>query len=347
MSVQKRSISTQILHGLSNPPRDPNTLYGQLQQLADQTTCHLHKGQIEKIASKWYEILRTEMRRLRAPSTTLAPSTRLLATNGTTQTATVTHTRRTITTTVVEEQTSVSLSRAPLPSANDSAAFAAAYAYYDAVLRGAETSTRPVLAAPSPPAVTTSPAIVLRSVSPPTSAPPTANIPAQDATRVAVRTETASNPPRPVSSSNNTSSTTASSSSAPQASAGDHSPSHTAATEDDPCSICREPLTEPYRTPCGHTYCKECISAWFDGASHKTCPMDRRPLAWTELVEVEDKQCSICMDEMVDPCKTPCGHRFCRGCMRDWFGGAAWKTCPMDRRRLGWSELTFEGDAGN
>lgn len=112
-------------------------------------------------------------------------------------------------------------------------------------------------------------------------------------------------------------------------------------TTRDTCSICLDTLSEPHRTPCGHTFCRECLSSWFGGATHKSCPMDRKPLAWDDVVDewVQENTCGICLEVMGDPCMTPCGHRFCRGCLRTMFNGLRTQRCPMDRKEMAWSEL--------
>ncbi|ESO12434.1 hypothetical protein HELRODRAFT_63257 [Helobdella robusta] len=42
------------------------------------------------------------------------------------------------------------------------------------------------------------------------------------------------------------------------------------------CSICQEVFVEPYRAPCGHSYCKHCIMEWLKNSN--TCPEDRKKL---------------------------------------------------------------------
>lgn len=38
------------------------------------------------------------------------------------------------------------------------------------------------------------------------------------------------------------------------------------------CPICYRPMASPYKTPCNHTFCRECAAAWFqDSASCPTC----------------------------------------------------------------------------
>eukprot|EP00931_Biecheleriopsis_adriatica_P027494 TRINITY_DN16533_c0_g1_i1.p1 TRINITY_DN16533_c0_g1~~TRINITY_DN16533_c0_g1_i1.p1 ORF type:complete len:358 (-),score=81.67 TRINITY_DN16533_c0_g1_i1:184-1257(-) len=54
--------------------------------------------------------------------------------------------------------------------------------------------------------------------------------------------------------------------------------------------------------------------------------------------EVEEDQCSICLSELVDPARLPCGHRFCVHCVMPLFGGlpddgldAVLLRCPLCR----------------
>jgi hypothetical protein len=49
--------------------------------------------------------------------------------------------------------------------------------------------------------------------------------------------------------------------------------------------------------------------------------------------------CSICMNELTSPVRTPCGHVYCRPCLRTWFGRARVKTCPMDRSVVAWEDV--------
>lgn len=43
-------------------------------------------------------------------------------------------------------------------------------------------------------------------------------------------------------------------------------------------------------------------------------------------------KCSICLDEMVNPASTTCGHLFCEECIKQCLKTA--KTCPQCRKRL-------------
>lgn len=128
-----------------------------------------------------------------------------------------------------------------------------------------------------------------------------------------------------------------------------HDPDHntesndpTSTHEDDACSICYRPFENPCRTPCGHKFCRECISDWLK--DHRTCPYDRRSLRVTELITIEptpseDTSCVICCEAFVAPCRTPCGHTFCRECISTWLKTSPRGTCPFDRRPLRESDL--------
>lgn len=351
INVDKCGKAQRILQGLSRPTGDSNELLAQLLKLVDNTTCWIgtHQDQAESIAEQWDRILRREIDRLRATrgaprASAVPPTARGTSAAVLPPSQSMTHTRRTIQFTAIEQTTSIVFGQPSIP--------------------------RPVgpigrAITPEFPSIFTSTALAPRATT--NTAGPIPSRPATSRTQtvpsnpspphpvIATTRHTIPRPAGPVSAPVRPA-TAVSSSPAPQTSsqvpslapqphietpsqAHDHvDPEPTA---DVTCSICLEESTEPYKTPCGHTFCRECISLWFAGDSHKSCPMDRRPLAWTELVEVEDKTCSICLEDADDPCETPCGHRFCRGCIGGWFGGRLLKTCPMDRRSLFWAELTF------
>uniref|UniRef100_A0A3P8RZ82 RING-type domain-containing protein n=1 Tax=Amphiprion percula TaxID=161767 RepID=A0A3P8RZ82_AMPPE len=39
------------------------------------------------------------------------------------------------------------------------------------------------------------------------------------------------------------------------------------------CSICQDAFTEPVSTPCGHNYCKSCITGYWDSSDLTQCPL--------------------------------------------------------------------------
>ncbi|XP_064595121.1 RING finger protein 151-like isoform X2 [Liolophura sinensis] len=47
------------------------------------------------------------------------------------------------------------------------------------------------------------------------------------------------------------------------------------------CSICQEVFVDPQRAPCGHSFCKKCITPWLKQS--RTCPEDRKPLHHGQL----------------------------------------------------------------
>lgn len=54
--------------------------------------------------------------------------------------------------------------------------------------------------------------------------------------------------------------------------------------DDFKCGICLDVLHEPRMVRnCEHIYCKECLSDWL--ASTSSCPEDRKPVEWTDVVE--------------------------------------------------------------
>lgn len=48
-----------------------------------------------------------------------------------------------------------------------------------------------------------------------------------------------------------------------------------------------------------------------------------------ELMEMDEKECAICQDELHDPVKLPCNHVFCDVCISEWLDEN--KTCPICR----------------
>jgi hypothetical protein len=47
------------------------------------------------------------------------------------------------------------------------------------------------------------------------------------------------------------------------------------------CCICQYPFTEPMTTPCGHTFCKECLERALQVM--KVCPIDRIPITMDQI----------------------------------------------------------------
>jgi hypothetical protein len=51
----------------------------------------------------------------------------------------------------------------------------------------------------------------------------------------------------------------------------------------------------------------------------------------------EELLCGICLEFMIDPVRTSCTHRFCRGCLASWYSQQGSPSCPLCR-----STQTFE-----
>ncbi|PAA56087.1 hypothetical protein BOX15_Mlig020381g7 [Macrostomum lignano] len=47
------------------------------------------------------------------------------------------------------------------------------------------------------------------------------------------------------------------------------------------CCICQEVFKEPWRAPCGHSFCKRCIFDWLQ--KNAICPSDRKPVTVGQL----------------------------------------------------------------
>jgi len=57
--------------------------------------------------------------------------------------------------------------------------------------------------------------------------------------------------------------------------------------EHEDCSICKEPMTSPVRTPCKHEFCKHCITKWLTQTQVDSCPTCRRCLFQTVHVRLD------------------------------------------------------------
>ncbi|XP_076458411.1 RING finger protein 151-like [Babylonia areolata] len=47
------------------------------------------------------------------------------------------------------------------------------------------------------------------------------------------------------------------------------------------CSICQDVFSQPQRAPCGHSFCRKCITLWLKNS--RTCPEDRKPVQMSQL----------------------------------------------------------------
>lgn len=122
------------------------------------------------------------------------------------------------------------------------------------------------------------------------------------------------------------------------------------------CAICLDRHTDPVRTPCGHFYCRECITTWL--SNHSTCPEDRRRLSTTQLTPVRllrrrsvEGECPICYEEIEGGegqreegtvfCRAGCGQNFHAACFGRWRqasgenggGESGVVRCPFCRMR--------------
>ena len=65
------------------------------------------------------------------------------------------------------------------------------------------------------------------------------------------------------------------------------------------CQICLQPLVDPFDTPCGHTFCYNCILSHLD--RNPTCPTDRHPIS-----EETIKQSSLLVRKILDKLRVVC-----------------------------------------
>ncbi|XP_057186582.1 E3 ubiquitin-protein ligase TRIM39-like [Triplophysa rosa] len=121
------------------------------------------------------------------------------------------------------------------------------------------------------------------------------------------------------------------------------------------CSICLDVLDNPVTTPCGHSFCKTCLTACWEHSQVYRCPYCKgtfiqRPdlkfnVALKVIVQLFEKnpeglstageplsdelQCSICLDVLDNPVTTPCGHSFCKTCLKKCWDISQNCTCPV------------------
>jgi E3 ubiquitin-protein ligase NRDP1 len=66
------------------------------------------------------------------------------------------------------------------------------------------------------------------------------------------------------------------------------------------CSVCKEVLKDPVNTPCGHTFCRECIIEWI--RTSPSCPVDRNRL---NLENISNAGCTL--RSLLDSLPVKCG----------------------------------------
>lgn len=85
---------------------------------------------------------------------------------------------------------------------------------------------------------------------------------------------------------------------------------------------CEVDVTRPME-PAPETLCPEC------GQIHRTWENH----LYNYRLEVDDDLvCHICLQPLVQPLDTPCGHTFCARCLRSFLQERDF--CPLDRTRL-------------
>uniref|UniRef100_A0A8C4TKZ6 Uncharacterized protein n=1 Tax=Erpetoichthys calabaricus TaxID=27687 RepID=A0A8C4TKZ6_ERPCA len=121
------------------------------------------------------------------------------------------------------------------------------------------------------------------------------------------------------------------------------------------CSVCLDTLTDPVSTPCGHSFCLECLKGFWDHSQVFICPQCRRtyvprpelqrntllnevikklkknsldsPPLSQNYVRPGDIQCDACTERKfraVKSCLT-CMASFCQVHLQPHYEGAAWK----------------------
>ena len=72
--------------------------------------------------------------------------------------------------------------------------------------------------------------------------------------------------------------------------------------QDTTCSVCMDKLTNPIQLSCGHLFCEDCISQWFEKKT--TCPLCRKVIkkgsSWihsdgSRICSILWYQCYVCL----------------------------------------------------
>jgi hypothetical protein len=132
------------------------------------------------------------------------------------------------------------------------------------------------------------------------------------------------------------------------------------------CHICCKTMGDTTTTSCGHTFCSECLTIWMIASN--SCPICKQQLITAQQNQGRanlttqanssmqantntqasstmqanrttqddgDSNCPICMNPIVFPMTTSCGHTFCSGCLTSWVIVGRQDSCPMCRQDLG------------
>lgn len=89
------------------------------------------------------------------------------------------------------------------------------------------------------------------------------------------------------------------------------------------CSICNSPFNDPASTPCDHTFCRECITAWIN-VGNKDCPVCRSQLLLTNAVMPANRIVRSLIDRLQVQCLTCGATRLQKGNIDEHIS----RTCP-------------------
>ncbi|XP_065104768.1 uncharacterized protein [Paramisgurnus dabryanus] len=121
------------------------------------------------------------------------------------------------------------------------------------------------------------------------------------------------------------------------------------------CPVCLDVFTDPVTIPCGHSFCKTCLNACWEYSQDYACPYcknksNQKPdmkfnAVLKAIVELyknntkglssadgplsEELQCPICLDVFNNPVTTPCGHNFCKTCLKQCWHNSQDCSCPV------------------
>ncbi|XP_072041433.1 uncharacterized protein [Amphiura filiformis] len=73
------------------------------------------------------------------------------------------------------------------------------------------------------------------------------------------------------------------------------------------CSVCLLTIRDATTTPCGHTFCRNCLPERHGSMSEAVLVQARK--------SYHIFNCSVCLLTIRDATTTPCGHTFCRNCL--------------------------------